>query len=53
VEEDKVVDLMEALSQSLKGRGSIPRDKAERFAATRRRTGSGHRKKRRASSRAA
>jgi DNA end-binding protein Ku len=53
VEDDKVVDLMEALSQSLKGRGAIPRDKAERFAATRRRAGSNRRKKRRASSRAA
>lgn len=50
-DDDKVVDLMEALSQSLKGRGSVPRDKAERFAASRRRAKPVHRK-RRASSRA-
>ena len=53
-EDDKVVDLMAALSQSLKGHGAIPRDKAERFAATRRRAApQRRRKKRRASSRAA
>lgn len=53
-EDDKVVDLMEALSQSLKGRGAIPRDKAERFTANRRRAAPQRRRgKRRASARAA
>jgi DNA end-binding protein Ku len=30
-EDDKVVDLMEALKKSLKGSGSLSRDKADRF----------------------
>ncbi|MGD9883927.1 MAG: Ku protein [Geminicoccaceae bacterium] len=53
-EGDKVVDLMEALSRSLRGDGSIRRDKAERFAATRHRAGPApRRRKRRTSARAA
>jgi DNA end-binding protein Ku len=53
-DDDKVVDLMAALSQSLKGHGSIPRAKAERFAASHRQAGpEPRRRKRRASSRAA
>jgi DNA end-binding protein Ku len=37
-EEDKVVDLMEALKKSLKGGGGPSRDKADRFLEARTRT---------------